>query len=124
MSDEISLVRTERIAPVRLRELVGRHFGEMVKYVADVQRGIIAVGGELHADAEALLIADGSRQEDLWGANLYPDRPSSERIEFTSLINIRPRAGNRGMELQDPTLRQRVSALTERLLLGRDDELP
>jgi hypothetical protein len=84
----------------------------MVKYVVDVERGIVAIGGEMHAEAEQLLLESGSRQADLWGANYYPGRGREGCIEYTSLINIRPSAGNRGMELMDPTLRARVAELT------------
>ena len=62
----------------RLAELAEDMFGDMVKAVVDVGTGIMVVGGELHADEEALLISDGSRQRDLWGVNLYPDRYGSE----------------------------------------------
>jgi hypothetical protein len=81
------------------------------------------VGGELHADAEQLLLEDGSRQEDLWGANYYPDLGAAECVEFTSLINIRPAQGNRSMEIEDDEVRDRVRELTHRLI-GRGAPLP
>jgi len=100
-----------RIEAGELRRLVAR-FEDMVKYVADLERAVIAIGGEMHADAEALLLETGSRQADLWGANYYPGRGRDDCIEFTSLINIRPSAGNRGMELMDPALRARLREIT------------
>jgi hypothetical protein len=105
-----------RIGRRDLARLVDTYFGEMVKYVVDVERGVIAVGGELHADAEQLLLQAGSRQTDLWGANYYPGRGREECIEFTALINIRPRQGNRSMEIQDPAIRERIRALTFALI--------
>jgi len=63
-----------RLGPAELRRLVTAHFEDMVKYVVDVERGVAAVGGELHADEEALLLEQGSRQRDLWGANYYPGK--------------------------------------------------
>jgi hypothetical protein len=78
----------------------------------DVARGVVAIGGEMHADAEQVLLEAGSHQADLWGANYYPGRGREDCIEFTALINIRPGAGNRGMELQDPALRARVQEIT------------
>src|SRR5437667_1320056 len=101
-----------RIDRMELARLVNLYFEDMVKYVADVTRGVIAVGGELHADAEQLLLEAGSRQTDLWGANYYPGRGREECIEFTALINIRPAQGNRSMEVQDPALRERIRNLT------------
>jgi hypothetical protein len=107
-----------KIDSERLAELVDRFFTDMVKYVVDLKRGIAAVGGELHADAEEMLLEDGSRQEDLWGANYYPNRGPDECIEFTSLINIRPSQGNRSMEIEDQEIRDRVRELTHRLIGG------
>ncbi len=118
---EIEILQ-ERIATDDLRRLVADGFGDMVKYVVDIERGVIAVGGELHADAEALLLDSGSRQENLWGANYYPGASPEKCIEFTSLINIRPASSNPGMELEDPELRERVRALTF-ALIGQGEEL-
>lgn len=110
------VVLTDPIGSETLRTLVERFFEDMVKYVVDVERGVAAVGGELHADAEAILLEDGSRQQNLWGANYYPGRQPDDCIEYTSLINIRPGQGNRSMELEDPVLRVRVRDLTFRLI--------
>jgi hypothetical protein len=111
---DVLLLET-RIEPSELRRLVER-FEEMVKYVVDVERGRIAIGGEMHADAEQVLLEAGSRQPDLWGANYYPGRGREGCIEYTALINIRPAAGNRGMELGDEALRARVRELTFALI--------
>jgi len=98
-----------------LRRLVAR-FEDMVKYVVDVERGRIAIGGEMQADAEEVLLAAGSEQGALWGANYYPGRGRDGCIEYTSIINIRPAAGNRGMELADPGLLDAVREITFQLL--------
>ena len=118
---EIILI-SETIATRQLADLVERFFTDMVKYVVDVERGIAAVGGELHADAEQLLLEDGSRQEDLWGANYYPGRGVDGCIEFTSLINIRPAHGNRSMLIEDEGVRRRVREITH-ALIGRGEAL-
>jgi hypothetical protein len=103
--------------------LVERHFEDMVKFVVDVERRVAAVGGELHADEEALLLDNGSRQEDLWGANYYPGRGEEACVEYTSLINIRPARGNRSMVIEDAALRERVRDIALRLI-GRGEPLP
>ena len=117
------VVISDRIGAAQLAELVARFFTDMVKYVVDVERGIAAVGGELHADAEQMLLEDGSRHEDLWGANYYPDRGPLECVEFTSLINIRPSQGNRSMEIENDEVRERVRQLTHQLI-GQGEPLP
>lgn len=121
-NEEIVVVAEGRIEPRELRRLVGAYFDDMVKYVVDVERGTVAVGGEMHADAEHVLLEAGSRQADLWGANYWPGRGPDECIEFTSLINIRPAQDNRGMEIRSEELRARVRAWTfERI--GRGEPL-
>ena len=125
MADEVPgvVVLQTRIGRSELARLVRLYFEDMVKYVVDVEHDIAAVGGELHADEEALLLANGSRQENLWGANYYPGRGRNDCIEFTSLINIRPAQGNRGMTIDDPSLRARIRELTY-LLIGAGEPLP
>jgi len=116
------LILDQKVEREELARLVQDHFRDMVKYVVDVQRGIVALGGELHADAEQLLLDSGSRQSDLWGANYYPGRGPDECIEFTALINIRPSQGNRSMEIGDPKVRDVVRRVTLDLI-GKGEEL-
>ncbi|MBI4542963.1 MAG: hypothetical protein HY705_08035 [Gemmatimonadetes bacterium] len=105
-----------------LARLVQAQFGDMVKYVVDVRRRLVAVGGELHADAESLLLEGGSQQGDLWGANYYPGRGPVGCIEFTALINIRPAQDNPGMEIEDERIREQVREVTF-ALIGRGEGL-
>jgi hypothetical protein len=119
----IVIVRAERLQAEELARLVRLYFEDMVKYVADLSQGVLAVGGEMHADAEQLLLEQGSQQADLWGANYYPGRGPGDCIEYTSLINIRPAQDNRSMEVQDPTLRARLRELTF-ALIGQGEPLP
>jgi hypothetical protein len=116
------VLTSEALDPAGVRRLVQALFGEMVKVVVDVRRGRAAVGGELHADGEQLLLEEGSEQADLWGANYYPGRGSEGCVEFTALINIRPAQGNPGMEIQDPEVRRLVRDVVLRVL-GRGEPL-
>lgn len=117
------VLASEPIPQATLKVLLERFFEDMVKYVVDVEREMVAVGGQLHADAEALLLEEGSRQEALWGANYFPGLGADACIEFTSLINVRPAQGNRSMEIQDEQVRAHVRDLTFRLI-GRGEALP
>jgi hypothetical protein len=105
------------LALAELRATAREQFGEMVKAVVDVTRNVMAIGGELHADAETALLDDGSRQVDLWGVNLYPDAPPPERVEFDSMINVRPAQGNRSRSVEDPVLQARIRDVVDRLVL-------
>jgi hypothetical protein len=84
-----------------------------IKLAVDVERNILVGGGEYHADCEEVLLEDGSRQEDIWGVDWYPD---SKKVEFGALINIRPHQGNRGMEIEDSKLRAKIETIIRRLL--------
>lgn len=110
------VVIESRIGGDELKRLVDRFFGDMVKLVIDVTRRVVAAGGELHADAEAMLLEAGSLQRDLWGANYYPGLGPDDCLEFTALINIRPSQGNRSMEVQDPVVRQQMAVIVRELI--------
>jgi len=110
------LIVSTAITLAELRRLAGEQFGDFVKAVVDLGRGVMAIGGELHADEEALLLQDGARQADLWGINLYPDRPAGELVEFDSMINLRPSQGNRSRGVENEQLRQRILDVVGRLV--------
>ena len=88
----------------------------MIKGVVDLRQRIIAFGGELHADSEEVLIREGSQQADLWGFNIYLKKDIESRLEYTSLINIRPSDGNFGRELKIEPLRQKVKEIIDDLV--------
>jgi len=94
-------------------------YEEMMKIVVDVKKDILAIDGELHADLEKIIMEQGSAQEDLWGANIYPMKGKGQPafIEYAALINIRPSAGNRGIKISDDGIREKVKRIVERLLI-------
>ena len=106
------------ISRSHLKQLAAERFGDMVKAVVDVKRGSMAIGGELHADEEQELLAGGSRQEDLWGINLYPDRSGADWIEFDSMINIRPGQGNRSRSVDNPSTQEKIRSTVNSLVLA------
>ena len=102
-----------------LQELADDRFGDMVKAVIDLDRELMAVGEGMHADEEAGLLDDGSRQTALWGINLYPgDHGTADWIEFDSMINLRPAQDNRTTSVDDPNVRERIAAIVDRLVLA------
>lgn len=105
---------TEQATVQQIQEMLAQ-YSTMIKIVVDIRRGILVGGGEIHADCEDILLNAGSEQDDLWGANWYP---TEQRIEFESLINIRPRLGNRSIVIQSETTRQQVEEITRKVLGG------
>lgn len=106
----------EPISTEQLRIAGEELFGDMVKAVVDVAKEVMVVGAELHADEEAFLLEHSSRQEDLWGINLYTNSTMAEMVEFDSMINIRPRQNNRSRGVEDPALRERILEIVRRLV--------
>ncbi|MFI5166667.1 MAG: DUF5674 family protein [Thermoanaerobaculales bacterium] len=106
----------DRIGLAELGDMAEHGFGTLVKAVVDVEAGIMAVDAELHSDEEALLLENGSAQQDLWGINLYPDVDGDDWIEFDSMINLRPASGNRSRGVDDPVVRDRIREIVTRLV--------
>ena len=111
----IHIVR-QAISRSELQKIAEESFGEMVKAVVDVHREVIAFGGELHADEEALLLDDGSSQQNLWGINLYPSLSGDAMVEFDSMINIRPSQGNRSRAVENAETQRRIFEILNRLI--------
>src|SRR2546428_10452277 len=120
---EIRVIR-DAISRDELRAMAKVQFGDLVKAVVDLERGIMAIGGELHSDEEAVLLDQGSGQQHLWGINLYPDKPLGEWIEFDSMINVRPSQGNRSRNVESPEIRDAIATIVNRLVRGCPDVLP
>lgn len=107
-------VITDTISKKELAILAMETYQEMIKAVVDVETGLMAAGGELHADAESKLLTEGSHQKNLWGINIYFDKTENERVQYTSLINIKPRQGSRSLEISDASLRAKIKAIVDK----------
>ena len=90
-------------------------FGSFVKVVVDIQKEILSAGCELHIDCADELVQQGSLWENLWGANVYPE---DNTIDFISLINIRPKAGNRSMKIENSDVKKKVEDIIKKLVLS------
>ena len=97
-----------------LGQIAERRFGNIVKAVVDIQKDIMVIDAELHADQEALMLEQGSSQEDLWGINLYPELKDEDFIEFDSMINLRPSAGNLTRSVDDPKIRKSIVSVVRK----------
>ena len=101
----------KKITVPELRDIAKDFYVEMIKGVVDIEREILAMGGEYHMDSNIVLTENGSKQKDVWGFNWYFDKNGDDRIEYVSLINIRPMQGNRTMEVQDVALRDKMKTV-------------
>ncbi len=109
------IIITKKISKKELGQLAKKRFGDLVKAVIDLKIGIMAIGGELHADEEAELLKNGSQQSDLWGINLYPDESEKKWIEFDSVINIRPSQNNRSRDVESAEIKKKIKDIVKNL---------
>jgi hypothetical protein len=101
----------------KLVELAEKNFAGLVKAVVDVEKEMMVIGGEMHADEEKMLLEKGSKQQDLWGINLYPQNFGKEDfIEFDSVINLRPSQNNLSRFVEDEKIRQKIIKIVDQLI--------
>ncbi|MDP8265404.1 MAG: DUF5674 family protein [Candidatus Aceula meridiana] len=91
-----------------LKQLAQNTFGNLIKAVVDIDRGLVAVDAELHSDLEALLLEQGSEQNSLWGINFYPEVEGDDFLEFDSMINMRPSQGNKSRGVDSAEIRGKI----------------
>ena len=114
--DGIRIIK-EKISLEELKSIAKERYGDMVKGVVDVEQKIMAIGGELHADEEAFLLDQGSKQKDLWGISIYADRPQEESLEFDSVINLRKWQNNITRGVDDKNLRDQIKVIVNDLII-------
>mgnify|MGYP007057165909 CR=1 FL=1 len=110
---EIKIIE-KPIQEAEVKLIAESQFGNMVKFVVDVEREIIAMGGDLHADEEAVLIEKGSKQQNLWGINYYFE---GDKVEFDSMINLRPSVGNMSRGVEDAGIQEKIRKIVGNLII-------
>ena len=110
------LILNSPISRAELKEYAANTFGDMIKCVADVNKGLLAIDADLHADLERLLLENGSEQPSLWGFNLYPDESGEEFIEYDSLINIRSWQGNPSRDVLNQDVRDTIKLIVDKFI--------
>ncbi|MEK7630466.1 MAG: DUF5674 family protein [Patescibacteria group bacterium] len=114
---EIQIIK-KTITKAELVRMAHEGFGELVKAVVDIEQGIMAIGGGLHADEEVVLTEqEHSKREHTWGINIYPEKSCSEFIEFDSMINLKPWLNNRSRGVEDATIREKIKSIVHTLIL-------
>lgn len=108
VKDEISLQEVSRMAK--------EQYGDMVKAVVDVEKEIMAIGGELHADANEAIIKSGSDQKDTWGISLYPEKDKDNQIVFNSFINVKPLSDNKSLSIESEQIKEKIRKIVSKLI--------
>ena len=107
---------TDKTSVEELKEMADKMFGNLIKAVVDIEKEVMAVDGELHADEQALLLENGSKQENLWGINIYLEKIDEDFVEFDSVINIRPSQQNRSRGVDNPEIRKKILKIVNKLV--------
>lgn len=108
---------TQPLKLADLKQIAQARFGDLVKAVVDIDKKLLVIDADLHADEEKYLLESGSGQQSLWGINLYPEKFGSENfIEFDSMINLRPTQNNRSRGIADAKIRVQIAALVKNLI--------
>ena len=84
-----------------------------IKFVVDIERGILAAGVTRHVQSEELLLKQGSKQQHLWGGGLDLETGA---LDFDSMINIRPTDGNTSREVLSQEIRVKMEKIVRKLL--------
>ena len=105
-----------KISINELKKMAEMMFGNLIKAVVDIDKEIMAVNGELHSDEEALLLEKNSKQENLWGINIYPEIKGDDWIEFDSMINLRPSLKNFSRVIDNPNIRKKIIKIVNKLI--------
>ena len=111
MKDMDIRIIQQPISSKELKDLAKKYYEDLIKGVVDIRREAVALGGEMHADAEDALLKNGSQQADLWGFNILLDKGKEECLVYESFINIRPRDNNRNLEVKDPKIREAMKRI-------------
>ena|SRR3989344_5691225 len=89
-------------------------YNDYIKITADIDKEIVAMGGEYHADAEAIMIKDyNCQQENIWGGGY---QISKDEFIVDALINIRPSDNNSSTDILDPSKRVKFLTLAKQKL--------
>ncbi|MFH1890072.1 MAG: DUF5674 family protein [Candidatus Kuenenbacteria bacterium] len=107
----------DKISIQELKQMSEKMFGDFVKAVVDIEKEIIAVDAQMHADLEKLMLENKAEQKNLWGINLYPEFFNQENfIEFDSMINLRPWQNNRSRGVDDPEIKEKIIRIVNGLV--------
>ena len=105
-----------KISLEELKTMSEKMFGSIVKAVVDIEKGIMVVDADLHADEEELLLEQGSLQQNLWGINFHPEKTGLDFIEFDSMINLRPSWGNKSRGVDDTNIQEKIRTIVNHLV--------
>uniref|UniRef100_A0A7C4XTF9 Uncharacterized protein n=1 Tax=candidate division WWE3 bacterium TaxID=2053526 RepID=A0A7C4XTF9_UNCKA len=107
------IVLNRKITPEEFKQAC-KVYPDYIKTVIDIEKNLLAVGGEFHIDCEDVLIAKhGSKLENLYGGGY---RVSTKEVEYMAMSNYKPALNKNTYEITDTNIRQKIFDLTKEYL--------
>lgn len=102
----------KKLSPKEISSLSAK-YGNYVKLTVDIDKKILVIGCELHADGEKILLDSGSLQDNIWGGGI---NLKTKEIDATAVLNLRPRLKNNSLEILDPLRRDKFIQVVSKLI--------
>lgn len=109
----MSIVLLKNLASNADIEKAKEEYKSYIKITIDINKELIAIGGEYHADSEELLLNLGANQESVWGGGLNLE---TGEVETNAIINIRTKQNNPSNEILDANIREKFIVLAKKYL--------
>lgn len=109
-------VLDKRISCEELGKIANETFDSVVKGAVDIKQEKIALGGEWHSECQEMLVNQGSDGREVWGFNIHLNQAKENRLEFFSLINIKPSLGIKDMEIKDMTIKEAIKKIIDKFI--------
>lgn len=93
-------------------EEASKDLDNYVKFVIDIEREIMTIGGTRHYLGESMLLEDGSKQTNLWGGGYDP---ITDTIDHESFINIRSGDNNPNKVVLNEIIRNKMTKIFNNL---------
>jgi len=88
-----------------------KDYQSYIKITIDLEGETAAVGGEYHADAEKILLEQGSKQKNIWGGGFNLE---TRQFETNAIINLRI-PENDSCDILDPFKREKFLKIAKKI---------
>jgi hypothetical protein len=93
-------------------EEITKIYPKYTKIVVDIDKKVLAAGGEYHIDCEQILINNGSLQNNLWGGGYSFE---NKKVDFMGLTNYKPYFNHFSYEISLPEIREEVEKIIRKV---------
>lgn len=102
------ITKTTPFTPLEIEQLK-EQFQVYIKTVIDIEKRICSAGMDRHFEGEQILLAQDSKQSNVWGGGIDLE---TKEIDYNSFINIRPNDDNPKNEIQSEKIKSVYKELT------------